>query len=367
MSKPLTALELHAPGSWQQQLREAIRSPAELAAALELAPQDLPFSAGANASFPLLVPRHFVAQMQKGNPRDPLLLQVLAAPEELVESAGYSRDPVAELTQYAGNTPGLIQKYAGRALLVLTGQCAVNCRYCFRRHFPYADNSLSGAEREATIAALLADPSIQELIVSGGDPLILPDRQLARISEQLAAHRPGMTLRVHSRLPIVIPDRVTEELCAALTRPGMHSVMVLHANHPAELDPLSSHAIGRLRAAGITVLNQSVLLAGVNDSASTLAALSDRLFAAGALPYYLHALDKVAGAAHFDLPLERAQRLLGELAEQRPGYLVPKLMLETPGAGSKRELPPAYGELNAGASRPQGKASPGFSDGHEQG
>lgn len=334
-------LLLHDAGSWQQQLQEAIRSVTLLAQVLDLDLEALPVSAAAAATFPLLVPRAFASRMRRGDPADPLLRQVLATRSEEQDTAGFTVDPVAEQGRYAGD-PGVLHKYSGRALLIATGQCAVNCRYCFRRHFPYDDNALSRRERQASIDRLLNDADIHEIILSGGDPLLLSDRELAAVATRVASARRPVTLRIHTRLPIVIPDRVTPSLLDALGRHDLRTVIVLHSNHPNELDAPTSAAIGRLAAAGITVLNQAVLLAGVNDDADTLAALSDALFAARAMPYYLHQLDRVAGAAHFAVPDERAQRLVGQLAALRPGYLVPRLMREVPGAASKRELPPQY-------------------------
>jgi len=327
--------------SWQQQLQGALRSPGALALALGLDVEALPLARGSAAQFPLLVPRAFVARMEPGNPRDPLLLQVLSSAEEDVTAPGFSANPVGELDRYA-DRPGLIHKYAGRALLVATGQCAVHCRYCFRRHYPYDENALSRANRLQHVDDLLADPDIGEIILSGGDPLLLSDRELAQITERLAASDRRVTLRLHTRLPVVIPDRVTDALLEALGADGPAVVLVLHANHPREIDGPTARAIGRLRATGVTVLNQSVLLAGINDDARVLAELSDALFAAGALPYYLHQLDRVAGAAHFEVGDEQARRIVGRLAALRPGYLVPRLMREVAGATSKRELAPLY-------------------------
>lgn len=329
--------------SWQEQLQNAIRTPEALAEAVGLALPDLAFSNEADKEFPLLVPHAFAARIRRGDPQDPLLLQVLATPQEMQATPGYSEDPVAEVSRYGG-TPGVLQKYQSRALMVVTGQCAVNCRYCFRRHYPYADNAHSSSERQSAINRLLNDDSIRELILSGGDPLLLPDTQIAAISTQLSAAGRGVTLRIHTRLPIVIPARVTDTLIAALQRPNMPVVIVLHSNHPQEIDAATASAITRLRDAGFTVLNQSVLLAKINDNAETLAQLSDRLFQAGALPYYMHILDKVSGAAHFDIALARARALAGELAAIRPGYLVPRLMMELAGASSKREFAPSYPE-----------------------
>jgi EF-P beta-lysylation protein EpmB len=345
MSGHSTLIALQEEHSWQQQLQEAIRTPDALAEALHIPLEDLPYSSAAHDSFPLLVPRAFAARMRRGDPQDPLLRQVLAIEQENDELPGYSDDPVAEISTGKAN-PGVLQKYSGRALLILTGQCAINCRYCFRRHYPYSEAAASSSQRLRNIDALLADESIGEIILSGGDPLLLPDSQLASISDRIAEHATPRTLRIHTRLPIVIPDRVSSELLEALSRPGLRCVVVLHSNHPQEIDQATAQAIGRLRDAGLGVLNQSVLLAGINDDAQTLAALSDRLFAAGAMPYYLHILDRVSGAAHFAVCRQRARRLVGELAEMRPGYLVPRLMVEVAGAGSKRELAPIYSDCS---------------------
>ena len=329
------------PESWQAQLKNAIRSPDELAAYLGLPDGALSHSPEAAADFPLLVPRAFAARMEGGNPDDPLLRQVLVSPEETLPRAGYNGDPLGERSLQS-DSRGLLQKYQGRALLIATGHCAVNCRYCFRREFPYAENRLSQATRLQQVQHLLRDEGLKELILSGGDPLLLSDAQLAEIAALLKAAPHRVTLRVHTRLPIVIPERVTAGLLESLTGSGMRSVVVLHCNHSKEIDASVCRALKHLRDAGITVLNQAVLLKGVNDNATVLAQLSDALFDAGVLPYYLHLLDPVAGAAHFEVSAERARRIVGELAAQRPGYLVPKLAVEVPGACSKQELAPIY-------------------------
>ncbi|WOJ92672.1 EF-P beta-lysylation protein EpmB [Congregibacter variabilis] len=322
-------------------MQRAIRTPAGLAAAVGIALEDLPYSQIADQGFPLLVPHAFAARIERGNVADPLLRQILAAQDETLTVAGYSNDPLAETSLYAG-TPGLLQKYHGRALLVVTGQCAINCRYCFRRDYPYSDNAQSSTERLATIDQLLDDSSIGEIILSGGDPLLLLDEQITAIAQRIARHERDITLRIHTRLPIVIPDRVTTALTRTLSQTGLRSVMVLHSNHPNEIDQATAKAIQSLRDAGVTMLNQSVLLAGVNDNPDVLAALSDRLFAAGVLPYYIHMLDKVAGSSHFEVCEDSARRIMGELSALRPGYLIPKLAVERPGAASKRQLEPIY-------------------------
>mgnify|MGYP003132416763 CR=1 FL=1 len=336
MSNP-QLIPLHSGASWQQQLQDAIRSRGELAAVLQLTEQELPFSEEARNQFPLLIPHAFAARMRPGDPDDPLLRQVLAAPAETTESEGYSHDPVGEVQSFRDEA-GILRKYQGRALMVVTGQCAINCRYCFRRHYPYGDDARSSKERLDDLDRLLLEADLREVLLSGGDPLLLSDRQLGAIAERTAA-RDGVTLRIHTRLPIAIPDRVTDGLLTALSG---RVVMVVHANHDAEIDDPTHDALQRLRDAGVTLLNQSVLLAGVNDDAQVLARLSDRLFSAGTLPYYLHMLDPVAGAAHFAVDDTSARRIVGRLADLRAGYLVPRLVREIPGAGSKRELAPLY-------------------------
>lgn len=321
-------------GRWQRELAEAIRDPAELRALLGLPSAPTPAAA---KTFPLLVPRAFAALMRHGDPHDPLLRQVLPhGDEDAPQPPGFAADPLGE--EGCAPAPGLLRKYRSRALLVTTGACAVHCRYCFRRHFAY--DALPRGRRwwAAAIANLAADPDVAELILSGGDPLTLPDAQLAELAAA-AAEIPHLTrLRLHTRLPVVLPSRVDDGLLAWLTGTRLMPVVVIHANHPAELSPAVAAACARLRAAGVTVLNQSVLLAGVNDDVAVLAALSERLFASGVLPYYLHALDRVAGAAHFRVDDDRARELHRALAARLSGYLVPRLVREEPGAPGKTPL-----------------------------
>lgn len=337
----LIPLRAQAAGSWQQQLRDAIRTPRALADALGLETSRLGFSPQADRDFAMKVPRAFVSRMTRGDVNDPLLRQVLAGVAEELPHADYSNDPVGE-TGTANPVPGIIHKYSGRLLMTVTSGCAINCRYCFRRHFPYADNQLSRNQWQEALAYVRADTSIGEVILSGGDPLLARDDYLSDLVDALASIPHVHTLRVHTRLPVVIPDRVTTGLLEAICRSGLHTVMVLHSNHSNEIDEDVASAAARLRAAGITLLNQTVLLAGVNDCATALAQLSRSLFHAGILPYYLHLLDRVQGAAHFAVDEERARTLTGELAVQCPGYLVPKLVRESAGQGSKRELAPLY-------------------------
>ena len=330
----LEALPIAQDPDWQAQLRGVITSAEQLLSLLELQPQDVGFSAAACGDFSLKVPMAFARRMQVGNPRDPLLLQVLARAEEMVETAGYSRDPVGE-TGAANPGRGIIHKYRGRVLLLVTGACAVNCRYCFRRHFPYADNQNSRSEWRDALAYIAADASIEEVILSGGDPLLASDRYLAELVAQIAAIGHVRRLRIHSRLPVVIPDRVTDGLVDAICHPQLQTVVVIHCNHANELDSAVDTALARLAGEGITLLNQAVLLAGINDSEAALCQLSERLFSAGVLPYYLHLLDKVQGAAHFDVAEADGKRLMHAVSARLPGYLVPRLVREIAGGEAK--------------------------------
>ncbi len=326
---------------WQSQLRDCVRSGRELLGLLGLDGREVALSDRAALDFPLKVPLAYVRRMRLRDPADPLLLQVLARDLELLEVAGYGPDPVGE-TGGANPVPGIIRKYSGRALVIASGGCAIHCRYCFRRHFPYADNQNSRREWRQALTYVGADPTISEVILSGGDPLVLGDGQLSELVDLIAAVPHVRRLRIHTRLPVVIPDRVTGSLVAAICRARLQTVLVIHSNHANEIDGAVASALAILKRAGITLLNQSVLLAGINDSTSALAALSERLFEAGVLPYYLHLLDRVRGAAHFEVDEHRARALAGELAASLPGYLVPRLAREAAGAGSKITLEPSY-------------------------
>ncbi|TQV71841.1 EF-P beta-lysylation protein EpmB [Exilibacterium tricleocarpae] len=321
---------------WQDELADLIRDPRELLQLLDLDPALAGPGDAAQQQFPLRVPRAFVAKMRRGDSRDPLLRQVLPLGEELTASAGYSRDPLLETS--SNPHAGLIHKYAGRVLLIVARQCAIHCRYCFRRHFPYQDNSPGRRAWQAALDYIRADTGISEVIYSGGDPLALPDKQLAWLSGEIDAIAHVKRLRIHTRLPVVLPNRIDDGCLRWLSATRLQTVVVLHANHANEIDAEVGAATARLREAGATVLNQTVLLRGVNDSVEALAALSETLFARGILPYYLHLLDKVAGAAHFDIPLPQARALYRQLLGRLPGYLVPRLVREEPNAASKTPI-----------------------------
>ncbi|UYO74061.1 EF-P beta-lysylation protein EpmB [Halomonas qinghailakensis] len=322
--------------SWQQQLSRAIRDPAVLCQRLGLSDQWLAGADAGHQLFEICVPEAYLARIPPNAPDDPLLRQVLPLGDETLTQPGYVTDPLEE----ADHQPvkGLIHKYANRVLLIASPACAINCRYCFRRHFPYSESSPSRSQWHAALDYLQADNTIQEAILSGGDPLAASDRQLAWLVEQLDTIVHLKRLRIHTRLPVVIPDRVDNALLDWLSNTRLQKVVVLHINHPNEIDQAVVDACARLKQVGVTLLNQSVLLRGINDNVSTLAALSERLFDAGVLPYYLHVVDPVQGAAHFDVPDSEAKTLVSQLLEHLPGFLMPRLVREVPGRASKTPL-----------------------------
>ena len=329
------AARLSSPADWRELWRDAITDAGELLRAVGLGERTDLLPAD-DAGFALRVPRGFAAKMRRGDPHDPLLRQVLPQQAEHDEAAGYGADAVGDMAARAGH--GILHKYDGRALLIASGSCAVNCRYCFRRHFPYGEEIAAAAQWRDALDHVRADPSIRELILSGGDPLALATHKLEELTRALGDLPQVIRLRIHTRLPVVLPERVDAPLEAWLRELPLQKVVVLHANHANELDADVDAACARLREAGASLLNQSVLLAGVNDDADTLAALSERLFAAGVLPYYLHQLDRVQGAAHFEVDDARALALIDDLRSRLPGYLVPRLVREVAGAASKRPL-----------------------------
>ena len=325
------------PLPWRQAMRRAVRDPAELCRRLELPPSlAAAAAAGANA-FPLFVPLEFLSRMRPGDPSDPLLRQVLPIGDERLSAAGFVADPLSEAS--AALEPGLLQKYAGRALLVTTGACAVHCRYCFRRHFPYAAVPKSVDAWQPALQRIAADPTVDEVLLSGGDPLTLVDALLERLVSAVDGIPHVRRLRLHTRLPIVIPQRVTAPLVRLLRRSRATVWMVVHVNHPAELDAATVAALARLTDAGIPVLNQAVLLKGVNDSADVLEALCRSLVDHRVQPYYLHQLDRVDGAAHFEVPVAQGRALMAELRARLPGYAMPQYVREQAGATSKTPLP----------------------------
>jgi len=322
-------------GEWQRLLAGAITRADELIEAVGVDPAAAggPSAAAAERQFGVRVPRGFTKRIRAADPSDPVLRQLLPVAAETDRVDGFTDDPVGERAVAPGG--GILRKYHGRALLVVTPACAVHCRYCFRRHFPYGGHALTGRRWADALDRIAADPTLSEVILSGGDPLTVPDDRLERLVDGITAIPHVRRLRVHTRVPIVLPERVDEALVEWLARTRVPVVVVVHANHANELDADVCRALAVLRGCGVTLLNQSVLLAGVNDSVDALCELGERLIKAGALPYYLHLLDRVRGAAHFEVPEAEALRLIAGVRERMPGYLVPRLVREVAGAPSK--------------------------------
>ncbi len=335
-ANPCPTQAAESVADWRRLWREAVTDPRELLALLDLPHLAAVLPDDGDAGFPLRVPRGFVARMRRGDPHDPLLRQVLPLAEEAHPQPGFALDAVGDLASREG--PGLLHKYRGRALLIATGSCAVNCRYCFRRHFPYGENTAAANAWAGALEQLRADASISELILSGGDPLSLADAKLEALSARLRDIPHLRRLRLHTRLPVVLPERVDAGLLRWIGSLHLPLVCVVHANHANELDRDVADALARLAAAGVTLLNQAVLLRGVNDSVAALEDLSERLFACGVLPYYLHQLDRVRGAAHFEVDDTRARTLHSALRDRVPGYLLPRLVREVAGAPAKLPL-----------------------------
>ncbi|MGD8339427.1 MAG: EF-P beta-lysylation protein EpmB [Gammaproteobacteria bacterium] len=320
---------------WQRQLSEAVRELGELERLLDLPAGSLASDTVTAVEFPLLVPRAFVARMQKRDPTDPLLRQVLPTAAEGHPAAGFVADPLGEL----GLTrDGSISKYPGRVLLITTGACPLHCRYCFRREFPYSRETAARNEWRAAVATIRNTPHVHEVILSGGDPLSLSNERLARLIAELETI-PGLeTLRIHTRFPIALPARVDRGLVELLSATRLNTVVVVHTNHPAEIDDAVRTAANELKNCSSYLLNQSVLLRGVNDSADTLIELSKTLLSAGILPYYVHLLDRVSGAAHFEVDADEGAEIVATMRRRAPGYLIPSLVRDTFGELSKTPI-----------------------------
>lgn len=331
----LTPINLHTEeqANWQTDLSQCITVVDDLLAELELDRSQLSVCQRAATQFDFKVPKPFVQRMKKGDPNDPLLAQVLPVKAEMRLDPVYSTDPLDETSH--NPVAGIVHKYRHRLLLIVSPACAINCRYCFRRHFPYQENRQSKAQWQQALTYISDNTEINEVIFSGGDPLAANDRFLGWLTEQIAAIAHIKRLRIHSRLPVVIPSRIDDSFLRWASATRLKPIMVLHINHSNEIDNQVTSAIERLTNAGIRVLNQTVLLKSINDSASILAALSERLFDCAVTPYYLHLLDPVQGASHFDISPNKASQIYRELQNMLPGFLLPKLVREIPGELSK--------------------------------
>lgn len=320
---------------WQQQMKLAIRDVDTLCKALRL-PADMASRARGMDQFPVFVPPALLARMEPENPEDPLLKQVWPASAEIAPVAGFDSDPLQESS--SSPVPGMLHKYHGRVLLVVTGACGVHCRYCFRRHFPYSESPNGVEAWQTALDEIRSDKSIEEVLLSGGDPLTLADKTLHDLVRHISTIGHVKRLRVHSRMPVVIPSRLTSSLMNLLTRSRLQVVFVVHVNHGNEIDQHVSSALEQLSNEQIIVLNQSVLLKGVNDNADALVELSQKLIESRVMPYYLHQLDRVDGAAHFEVPVETGINLIEEIRARLPGYAVPRYVREIPGKPGKTVL-----------------------------
>ncbi|MDH5484081.1 MAG: EF-P beta-lysylation protein EpmB [Gammaproteobacteria bacterium] len=333
LSNSISPLDAESHFGWQQQLAQAITDPLQLLEMLAIDALHFPQCQQASEDFQLKVPQHYINKIEPGNPHDPLLKQVMASAPEVRAVTGFERDPVGDLAAMAA--PGLLHKYQGRVLLVTTGACAVHCRYCFRRHFPYSQQPAARNNWQDALDYIRRDSSIHEVILSGGDPLVLSNGKLTPLLLAINDIPHVEQLRLHTRLPVMIPQRIDDSLLNLLKSLRLQTCMVIHANHAAEIADDEIDVLHKLRAAGITLLNQSVLLKGINDSTGALNQLSKRLYHAGVLPYYLHLLDRVEGAAHFEVNEADAIALMQQLRQELPGYLLPRLVREIQGKKSK--------------------------------
>lgn len=336
-NKPIFAASTEAnSNNWKRELANATTSAQALLQRLKLESQLGQTDELTN--FKCLVTESYIQKMQVGDINDPLLRQVLPLNKEhhqATQSTGVS-DPVADID--ALTSPGLLHKYHGRALLISTGACAIHCRYCFRRHYPYQQSSCTNSALQPALAYLAQRPEIDEIILSGGDPLVLDNTKLAYLIEKLQTIPQLQTLRIHTRLPVVLPSRINGDLLQILQSSRFKVVMVIHANHANELQQAEYNCLQQLHLAGVTLLNQSVLLKGINDDADILTALSKRLFQCQTLPYYLHLLDPVVGAMHFSVSKQSALAIKARIEQQLPGYLVPKLVQEIAGKQAKTAI-----------------------------
>ena len=324
-------INLHS--DWKAELSNCVSSIDELLNQLGLKPEDLNATEQAASKFPIKVPQPFVQLMEYGNPNDPLLKQVLPITSELQVDSNFSTDPVGESS--FNPVPGIVHKYRNRVLMIISPNCAINCRYCFRRHFPYDDNRQSKQQWLKALDYLKTKPEINEVIYSGGDPLAANDNFLRWLTGEIESIQHIKRLRIHTRLPVVIPSRIDDQLLNWLSNTRLKPTFVLHINHANEIDTALSQGVNRLKQAGILVLNQSVLLKGVNDTSDQLINLSEKLFDIDIMPYYLHMLDPVQGASHFDVPEDRAVEIFSQIQAELPGFLVPKLVQERAGETSK--------------------------------
>jgi EF-P beta-lysylation protein EpmB len=335
MPQIITQISDRLHTSWQKELANVITDPKTLLELLEIPPEEYQHHFSARKLFPVRVPRPLLSRMKKGDINDPILKQVMPLDAEFSITDGYSQDPLEEHDTVA---PGLLHKYKHRVLMMVKTGCAINCRYCFRRHFPYAENSPNKARWQQALSYIQNHCEVNEVIFSGGDPLMASDEYLLWLINEIEKIPHVKRLRIHTRLPIVIPQRITPALVSALAKTRLKTTIVFHINHANEINDAVIRAIEPLITARIPLFNQSVLLKGINDDANTLAELSEQLFDNSIQPYYLHLFDKVQGVAHFDISEQAAKKIILQLMAILPGYLMPKLVREIAGEANKTPI-----------------------------
>lgn len=335
LTQIIPQIQTNLHNSWQKDLREVITEPEKLLKMLDIAPDDYKKHFRARQLFPVRVPESFVLRMKKGDINDPLLKQVMPSNKEFIVTKGFSQDPLQE---HESTVEGLLHKYKSRALMIVKPGCAINCRYCFRRHFPYQENSPNKKQWQDALDYISQHKAISEIIFSGGDPLMASDEHLTWLVEQIEKIPHVTRLRIHSRLPVVIPNRITHKLTQLLANTRLKATIVLHINHSNEVSSDFVEALEPLRQARIPIFNQSVLLKGVNDNAKTLCELSETIYDVGIIPYYLHLFDQVQGAAHFDVSEKEAIKIAKEMLATLPGFLMPTLVREIAGKANKTPM-----------------------------
>ena len=328
-------LHLCNENSWQKDLQQVITDPQKLLSLLEIDTNEYLQHFKAKQLFPVRVPLPFIKRMKKKDINDPLLKQVMPLKSEFVVTEGFTTDPLQEHDSVA---EGLLHKYKNRVLMIVKAGCAINCRYCFRRHFPYQENSPNKQRWQQALNYIADHNEISEVIFSGGDPLMANDDYLAWLVGKVEAISHVKRLRIHTRLPVVIPNRITDKLVSILADSRLKATMVFHINHSNEINEEFVNALEPLKIARIPLFNQSVLLNGINDDADTLIKLSETMFDAGIIPYYLHLFDPVQGAAHFDVKEEKAIKIVNDMLKALPGFLMPKLVREIAGQTNKTPI-----------------------------
>ncbi|WP_295163967.1 EF-P beta-lysylation protein EpmB [uncultured Buchnera sp.] len=316
--------------SWLYEISNSIIEPKKLLKFLHLEQHPKYYDAESRKLFPFRVPYSFASRMRKKDPEDPLLLQVITNNQEFLNNLEFNEDPIKERKNIV--LPGLLHKYKDRVLWMLKTNCAINCRYCFRKHFPYETNKGNKKNWMKILHYISQNIQLNEVILSGGDPLMAKDHELLWIITCLSRIKHIKRLRIHTRLPVVIPNRITSDLCQIFFNSTLKIIIVTHINHPQEINKQLSDSLLKLKESNVILLNQSVLLKNINDDAIVLAELSNLLCENNIIPYYLHILDKVKGTSHFLVSNKKAKSIISDLMKMVSGFLVPRLVFDN---GSK--------------------------------